>query len=740
MVQQVAGDGNTSSFVYDKMNRLSTASYFDGEVESYAYTLDGMLASVSDSLGTMSYSYDARNRPVTVSNADGSVVGYSYDLVGNRTRVTSPAGTTNYVYNALDRLFSVSDIDGAMTTFDYDPVGNMTSAAMPNGITTAHDYDARYRLTGISHTVGAEVLQQFAYTYDAAGNRTSETALDGTVTAWAYDDAYRLLSETVSVGGADLVTSFAYDDAGNRTAMTQPGRGTTDYTYNEMDQLVSAVLPGVDTTAYAYDDRGNLITQSDSSGVTAYQWSAKDELVGVMGPGVSASYAYDPMGHRTAATTEGVTEAYVWDTFSRYGDVLYQSDTAGNALSFTLAGGMLISQHDAAGTSYFLADALGSTRALTDEAGSISSAYNYDAFGELTAGSVPVGTDYLFTGQQYDASTELYRLRARYYSPSMGRFLSQDTWATNFRDPMEYNRYSYAANNPATYSDPSGHFVDTSQILSKIKAQVVGALSTAGRAVALQYARTAYWVIRLSPWLQGATCLAVSFSTDADIPGCDVPVEELVNAGITSFKRLFVAAPGNPFAEAAELVRRILGSKDGLPPDGGFNISIGSIKINGVDFGWIWGISGQNISQEKRQFVELIEQISSGSGQIADDIIVGMPDFLGSYTKYADDHSERKVLAEIYQTIANLAQKGDVIEIALFTERFPCGQCGGRLIDDAGQYILQGIGSIRETIDQPASQSTIGAFFNAAINNLGVNVQLDTVYRLPFNGFDPSKP
>ena len=147
----------------------------------------------------------------------------------------------------------------------------------------------------------------------------------------------------------------------------------------------------------------------------------------------------------------------MWDTFSRYGDVLYQSDTAGNALSFTLANGMLVSQHDTTGTSYFLADALGSTRALTDEAGSISSAYDYDAFGELTAGSDPVGTDYLFTGQQYDVSTELYSLRARYYSPSMGRFLSQDTWATNFRDPMEYNRYSYAANNPATYRDPSGH-------------------------------------------------------------------------------------------------------------------------------------------------------------------------------------------------------------------------------------------------------------------------------------------
>ena len=172
----------------------------------------------------------------------------------------------------------------------------------------------------------------------------------------------------------------------------------------------------------------------------------------------------------------------MWDTFSRYGDVLYQSDTAGNALSFTLAGGMLISQHDATDTSYFLADALGSTRALTHEAGSISSAYDYDAFGELTAGSNSVGTDYLFTGQQYDASTELYNLRARYYSPSMGRFLSQDTWATNFRDPMEYNRYVYAANNPATLRDPSGQVAAaTTFSLNRNSAPSVQPLTILGR-------------------------------------------------------------------------------------------------------------------------------------------------------------------------------------------------------------------------------------------------------------------
>ena len=151
--------------------------------------------------------------------------------------------------------------------------------------------------------------------------------------------------------------------------------------------------------------------------------------------------------------------------------MLYQSDTAGNALSFTLAGGMLVSQHDAAGTSYFLADALGSTRGLTNSSGDVVESYKYDAFGQLTEGDAS-STDYLFTGQEYDSTTDLYNLRARYYSPTSGRFLSQDTWAIDYNTPVEYNRYAYAANNPATYSDPSGHFIDYSSILKRVSVRV----------------------------------------------------------------------------------------------------------------------------------------------------------------------------------------------------------------------------------------------------------------------------
>jgi RHS repeat-associated protein len=64
----------------------------------------------------------------------------------------------------------------------------------------------------------------------------------------------------------------------------------------------------------------------------------------------------------------------------------------------------------------------------------------------------------LYTGQQYDSLTGDYYLRARYYDPGMGRFSSRDTWAYDYRNPVELNRYGYTGGNPVNRSDPSGHF------------------------------------------------------------------------------------------------------------------------------------------------------------------------------------------------------------------------------------------------------------------------------------------
>jgi RHS repeat-associated protein len=81
----------------------------------------------------------------------------------------------------------------------------------------------------------------------------------------------------------------------------------------------------------------------------------------------------------------------------------------------------------------------------------------YYAFGETRLSTGTMLTDRLFTGQRQIAELGIYHYNARFYSPTLGRFLSADTLMSGFANPQNLNRFSYALNNPVRYTDPTGH-------------------------------------------------------------------------------------------------------------------------------------------------------------------------------------------------------------------------------------------------------------------------------------------
>jgi RHS repeat-associated protein len=454
MVDHRLADGHVNAFDYDDMDRLTRSDYFDGQVVTFGYTAGGLRETVTDGRGVTTYAYDSRNRVTQITQPDGRTVAYTYDAAGNRLSMTTPVGVITYGYDATNQLTSVTDPEGRAFAYTYNDGGLRTQLSYPNGVIADYSYDQLDRLTGIVQRKGGATLASYTYALGTAGNRLGVTEVDGSSIEWVYDDAYRLLEETCfdSSGGVITQTAYTYDPVGNRLSRVINGQ-TTTYTYNELDQLTS-----VGAAQYSYDGRGNLVQVSDGADVTAYVWDAADRLTGVALPdGTDITYDYGADGQRVRQTIGTRVTNYLWDEASLYGDVVLETDESGTPLaSYVLGSVELLSQERDDTTGYYLHDGQGSVRTLADADGNITDRYSYTAFGGLLEHQGATTNSYLYMGQQFDELTRLYSLRARYYAPLDGRFLSRDTVEVVFSDPVELNRYVYVANDSVNAVDPSG--------------------------------------------------------------------------------------------------------------------------------------------------------------------------------------------------------------------------------------------------------------------------------------------
>ena len=109
------------------------------------------------------------------------------------------------------------------------------------------------------------------------------------------------------------------------------------------------------------------------------------------------------------------------------------------------------------GTEYFLGDALGSVRQLTDASGAVTYARAYDPYGVVISTTGSSQSAYSFTGEYADTYIKLNYLRSRWYDPASGRFNTKDSWQGDYNRPLSLNRWMYTEGNPVNYTDPSGH-------------------------------------------------------------------------------------------------------------------------------------------------------------------------------------------------------------------------------------------------------------------------------------------
>jgi RHS repeat-associated protein len=107
--------------------------------------------------------------------------------------------------------------------------------------------------------------------------------------------------------------------------------------------------------------------------------------------------------------------------------------------------------------SFYVYDGGGSARQLTNSAGVVTDEYEYDAYGNSFTKQGTTPNNYLYRGEQVDLDLGLYYLRARYYNPATGRFLSRDPEDGKANEPASLHKYLYANGDPVNGIDPNGH-------------------------------------------------------------------------------------------------------------------------------------------------------------------------------------------------------------------------------------------------------------------------------------------
>lgn len=307
-------------------------------VTSFAYTPDGLIASVTNPAGeTTIYVHDLPGRVVKETDPLGRVSTTSYDQAGQKVEERRAVGTP---------------LEQATARFTYHADGQVSEVIDPRGYALKHFYDGLGRLETEQHADN----QSESYGYDAADNKVRDRRRDGTVATYGFDALGRM--EWASVEGMRL-RRLAHDLAGRPARVWEdvdgdgawdagePGRATTHDTAGRLAaEEVHLPKPGggtlAATVAFAHDAAGNR------TGIT---------LPG----GLSAAYAHDALGRVVGLAVGGTTlKSWTWDPLGRPlsagmaagGTVGWRHDRAGRVTALSFGGGALGSlayAYDAAG-------------------------------------------------------------------------------------------------------------------------------------------------------------------------------------------------------------------------------------------------------------------------------------------------------------------------------------------------------------------------------------------------------
>jgi len=503
LTAEIDGEGNRTSYTYDAADRLLTVTLHNNTTINNTYDIYGRIATSKRFQHTpIQFTYRSDNLRASVTRPNGTVISSQYDLAKRRIGETvGSEDTFTYTYDVLDRITGITNNTGSVS-YTYDDYDRITSETV-NGITTTYSYNNEDEITQLT-ALGIEQTQSFnlrgqlesistpnanyTYVYDAIGRVTS-IAGGSRSTAFTYDSSSQLLSidhangrdhgylydnnrrivqwqgvagETrgydfdlagrlTAVSSPTLAVSYAYDGNGNRTS-----QGAIISLSNELVEN--------STHQFSYDANGNRTEKIDKTTgvVDRYTYNELDQLIrfqrfpvsSATAPTINVSYEYGPAGKRWRKTDNingGSTEFY-WAGSSLLGE-----ETNSIQRRYVLEGLTPISFIQQGSEYNLQRDHLGTSHEITDSTGSVVWQGDYVSFGSAVISINSIENNTRFPGQYYDAKSELHYNHYRDYDPATGRYLQADPIGM----AGGLNPYTYAQNNPLSYSDSEGLILDT---------------------------------------------------------------------------------------------------------------------------------------------------------------------------------------------------------------------------------------------------------------------------------------
>lgn len=315
----------------------------------------------------------------------------------------------------------------------------------------------------------------------------------GAVTSYSYDTQNRVTAALEKTGATTTASwSYAYDGAGNRTSQVRSGStgataGTITYGYNAANQITSATGQ---TTTWTYDGAGNQTRNGSTGTSTSFGDRLEATSIG------STTSSYFGQGN-----TDRLSSGAVAFNSSALG--LMQRTTSGATVNYTRTpSGDPVNSRGASG-GYYVQDHLGSVVGMFTSAGAYSGGYSYSPYGESRAASTnaSVAANSLRYISGHHEGNGIYKLGARYYDTSLGRFTQSDP------SGQEKYPYAYGSCNPVNSTDPTGLVTRACAIallettlgvagaISAITALALSALGTGGLSLLAGgiYASTFVW-------------------------------------------------------------------------------------------------------------------------------------------------------------------------------------------------------------------------------------------------------